>query len=51
MKADHGLTLTHDDDGWDIAECACGWASPPVPGTDIAAEVWADHRDTIEEKD
>lgn len=31
------------DDGWDWAECACGWFGPPCPDKEIAAEFWADH--------
>lgn len=41
----HGLTLVQDADGWDFAECSCGWVGPPCPGLDIAAEFWADHVD------
>ena len=39
----HSLTLTDDGDGWDVAECSCGWVSPPCPDTEIAAEFYADH--------
>jgi len=42
--ADHSLMLDQDDDGWDVAECSCGWRIPEgVPGADIAAEFWHDH--------
>lgn len=37
-------TIEFDEsDGWDVAICSCGWESPPVPGKDIAADMWADH--------
>lgn len=38
----HELTLVVDD-GWDVAECSCGWVGPPCPGKDTAAEFWAEH--------
>lgn len=44
MTTHHGLELDQDDEGWDVAFCMCGWTSPPVPGKEIAAECWADHR-------
>lgn len=44
MSAEHLLTLDQDDDGWDVAECSCGWRiSAGVPGADIAAEFWHEH--------
>lgn len=33
-----------DEDGWWVAECACGWITPPVPGADDAADMYGDHR-------
>ena len=39
----HSLTLQQDDDGWDIAECSCGWVGPPCPDKEIAAEFWGQH--------
>lgn len=39
----HQLDLTTDDDGWDIAECSCGWMSPACPDVTTAAEVWGGH--------
>lgn len=44
----HCLTLDHDDDGWSISTCACGWVSPPCPDVEIAAEFYADHRLNVE---
>ena len=42
--AEHLLTLDQDEDGWDTAECSCGWRlMAGVPGADIAAEFWHDH--------
>lgn len=41
--SDHAIELTQDDDGWDIAQCGCGWVSPPCPDPDIAAGFWGDH--------
>lgn len=39
----HGLTLCSDFLGFDYAECECGWVGPPCPGTDLAAETYAEH--------
>lgn len=44
---DHGLTLTEDDDGWAVAECGCGWISPPCPDDETAAGFWGDHRSVL----
>lgn len=44
---DHELELCSDLDGWDYAECSCGWASPRCPDQSIAAEFWADHREAV----
>lgn len=41
----HELTTLTDDEGWGLAECTCGWISPPCPDRDTAAEFWADHPD------
>lgn len=41
---DHSLELHEDDDGWDYGVCTCGWATPPVPGADIVADAYAEHR-------
>ena len=40
---EHGLTLCSDLDGWDYAECDCGWVGPPCPDRSIAAEFYAEH--------
>jgi hypothetical protein len=41
--ADHALEL-HDEDGWDVATCDCGWVGPPCPDRETAAEFYAEHR-------
>ena len=41
--ADHYLTLCNDFDGWDYAECACGWVGPPCPDVETAAEFYSQH--------
>lgn len=43
--ADHSLELDQDDGGWDTGTCTCGeWECPPVPGADIVADAYAEHR-------
>lgn len=39
----HGLNLCSDFDGWDYAECDCGWVGPPCPDLETAAEFYAQH--------
>lgn len=39
----HGVEFTDDGEGFDVAVCACGWQSEPVPGTDIAGDCWGAH--------
>jgi hypothetical protein len=41
---DHSLDLYQDDGGWNYGVCECGWRTPPVPGADIVAESYAEHR-------
>lgn len=44
----HDLSLVVVD-GWDVAECSCGWVSPPTPDVETAAEFWGDHRVEVEQ--
>jgi hypothetical protein len=41
--APHFISLTEDDDGWRLAECSCGWVTPPMPDHDEAAQMWGEH--------
>lgn len=43
----HTLTLDVDDEGWPVARCDCGWTSPIVPDNEIAAEIWAEHKQAM----
>ena len=43
MPDRHGLSLCSDFEGWDTAECDCGWVSPPCPDLETAAEFYAQH--------
>lgn len=40
---DHVLDDLTEVDGWDVAECACGWSSPACPDEVTAANFWAQH--------
>ena len=37
------ITLTVDEQGWDLCRCDCGWISPPCPDTETAVDFWGDH--------
>ena len=39
----HSLDLCSDFEGWDYAECRCGWVGPPCPDLETAAEFYAQH--------
>lgn len=43
QPVDHVLEDLTVLDGWDAAECACGWTGPPCPDAVTAANFWAQH--------
>ena len=40
---DHDGELVTDNEGWNFAECSCGWVSPPCPSQTEAIGFLSDH--------
>ncbi len=44
----HGVSIEEDDLGFYLPSCDCGWVGFPCPDRETAADVYGDHRASIQ---